>query len=337
MELMPLSVVNDTQKTASNTADQALSDYSPKDSKWDTQRAITQAMSDFLYQAQRFEKWAERMNNCSRTLKFNEIVSPETGEIKPKLVNTFFCHCRHCQICDCRRSLVRMKRFKDYLPQLEKDHPKARWIFLTLTVPNCPVTELRATLGEMNKAWQRLIKRKEFKPVLGFIRRTEVTQEKNRKDHAHPHFHCQLLVPSSMLGGKYYVKQSEWADLWRTSMRLDVNPVVDVRAIKNGAMAGAVETLKAFNYSMKVDDLINRTPHWILEYMKQVHKLRFIATGGVLKSALKKIEEDASTEEMLHVDEDKSGEVTEVKKTFTWRPSEKKYRMKRDLGVGNSG
>lgn len=35
-------------------------------------------------------------------------------------------------------------------------------------------------------------------------------------------------------------------------------------------------------------------------------------------------------QEMLHVDEDKSGEVTEVKKIFTWRPSEKKYRMKRD-------
>ena len=88
-------------------------------------------------------------------------------------------------------------------------------------------------------------------------------------------------------------------------------------------MKGAVETLKAFNYSMKVDELISRSPDWILEYMEQVHKLRFLATGGVLKDVLKRIEDEPTTEEMLHVDEDKPGEVTEVKKTFTWRPSEK--------------
>ena len=68
-------------------------------------------------------------------------------------------------------------RFYQALPALEQEHPKARWIFLTLTVPNCPVEELRATLQEMGKGWQRLIKRKEFKPVLGFIRTTEVTAE----------------------------------------------------------------------------------------------------------------------------------------------------------------
>lgn len=224
---------------------------------------------------------------------------------------------------------MRMNRFRQALPSIEQEHPKARWILLTLTVPNRPVNELRTQLKEMNEAWQRLIKRKEFKPVLGWIRATEVTQEKTRKDHAHPHFHCLLLVPSSMLGGKYYVKQSEWLDLWRSCMRDDSITSVDVRAIKGGAMRGAVETLKAFNYSMKVDELITRTPDWILEYMEQVNKLRFIAAGGVLKDALKKIEEDATDEEMLCVDDEKESEVTEVVKRFSWRSNEKKYRLQK--------
>lgn len=328
MEQKPLCVNNN----ASQTLDQALSDYSPKDSKWDTQRAITQAMSEFLYQAQRFERWAERMDGCTRTLGFGEVVDPETGEIKPKLVDTFFCHCRHCQTCDGRRSLVRMGRFREQLPKIEQEHPKARWILLTLTVPNPPVNELRATLGRMNKAWTRLIKRKAFKPVLGWIRATEVTQDKKRSDYAHPHFHCLLLVPPSMLGGKQYVKHAEWLQLWRDCYRDQSITQVDVRAIKGGTMKGAVETLKAFNYSMKVDELISRSPEWILEYMEQVHKLRFLATGGVLKDVLKRIEDEPSNEDLIHVSHD--GEIQEavkadVVKRATWRPTERRYRMKK--------
>ena len=167
-----------------------------------------------------------------------------------------------------------MGRFKDELPKIEAEHPKARWILLTLTVPNPPVNELRATLGRMNKAWQRLSQRKAFKPVLGWIRATEVTQDKKRSDYAHPHFHCLLLVPQSMFG-KDYIKHAEWLQLWRDCYRDQSITQVDVRAIKGGTMKGAVETLKAFNYSMKVDELISRTPEWILEYMEQVHKLRF--------------------------------------------------------------
>lgn len=227
---------------------------------------------------------------------------------------------------------MRMGRFKEQLPRIEQEHPKARWILLTLTVPNCPVNELRATLQAMNKGWQRLSQRKAFKPVLGWIRATEVTQEKKRPDYAHPHFHCLLLVPSSMLGGKHYVKHSEWLALWRACMRDESIISVDVRTIKGGAMKGAVETLKAFNYSMKVDDLINRSPEWILAYMEQVNKLRFLATGGVLKGALKALDEEPSNEDLIHVGHD--GEIQEtakadVVKRATWRPTERRYRMKK--------
>lgn len=322
---------NFTQKLDQDNKDLALSEYSPKDAKWDTQRAMVQKMSDFLYAVQRFERWAERMDGCTRTLEFGEAIDLTTGEVNRKLLSAFFCHCRHCQLCDGRKALVRMARFKAELPKIEAEHPKARWILLTLTVPNCPVKELRATLGDMNTAWRRLIKRKAFKPVLGWIRATEVTQDKKRPDFAHPHFHCLLLVPSSWFGN-YYVTHAEWLQLWRDCYHDQSITQVDVRAIKGGTMRGAVETLKAFNYSMKVDELISRSPEWILEYMEQVHKLRFLATGGVLKDALKRLEDDPTTEEMLNPDEDTAGEVEEItnSKFFTWRKDEKKYRLKRE-------
>lgn len=317
-------------KVSKQSIDIPLAEYSPKDKKWDTQRATTQAMSDFLFQMQRFVRWAERMDGCTRTVGFGEVINPETGEVNKKAIDTFFCDCRHCTMCDGRKSLVRMGRFREQLPKIEEEYPKARWILLTLTVPNCPIGKLRETLGAMNRGWQRLSQRKAFKPVLGWIRATEVTQDKTRDDYAHPHFHCLLLVPSSMLGGKYYVKHHEWLQLWRDCYRDQSITQVDVRAIKGGAMKGAVETLKAFNYSMKVDDLISRTPEWILEYMKQVNHLRFMAAGGVLKGALKKIEQEATTEEMLNVDsESEEPKANRVVATATWRPTEGIYRMKK--------
>lgn len=325
--LMQLCVQNDnTTKTLKRKTEQKLSDYSPKDSKWDTERGKTQQMADFLYESGRFEKWAERMDGCTRVLSFSETIDQATGEVKPKLSDAYFCHCRHCTTCDGRRSLVRMKRFKDYLPTIEAENPKARWVFLTLTVPNCPVDELRETLRGMNAAWNRLRLRKQFKPVLGWIRATEVTQEKKREGYAHPHFHCLLLVPPSWFNGRNYVKQADWVELWRSCMRLEVNPVVDVRAVKGDTMRGAVETLKAFNYSMKVDDLIERSPDWMLTYMEQVHGLRFLAAGGALKDALKRIEEETTDTDLIHVDGEQASNDNGARRAFSWRPSEKIYR-----------
>lgn len=323
---------NCVNNTTEKQLDQALSDYSPKDAKWDRDRSITQDMSEFLYAVQRYERWAERMDGCTRSVGFGEIMNPETGEIIKKAVETFFCECRHCTMCDGRKALVRMGRFREHLPKIEQEYPKARWILLTLTVPNCPVKELRATLGRMSKAWQRFSQRKHFKPVLGWIRATEVTQEKKRKDYAHPHFHVLMLVPQRMFG-KDYVTHAEWLQLWRDCYRDQSITSVDARSIRGGAMRGAMETLKAFNYSMKVDDLINRTPEWILEYMNQVDHLRFMAGGGVLKDVLKKIDEPMSTEDMLNIDDDNDEpKAKEVIARFTWRPSERRYRMKTKKG-----
>jgi hypothetical protein len=70
----------------------------------------------------------------------------------------------------------------DGLPNIEKimsEYPSHRWIFLTLTVKNPHVTDLRSTIQEMNTGWKRLTQSKRFSNVVdGFIRTTEVTRPK---------------------------------------------------------------------------------------------------------------------------------------------------------------
>ncbi|MGJ8945859.1 protein rep, partial [Salmonella enterica subsp. enterica serovar Kentucky] len=124
-----------------------------------------------------------------------------------------FCRVRHCPICQWRRSLMWQARFYQSLPKIVAEYPDARWLFMTLTVRNCPITELGDTLNVMNAAFQRLKDRKEFLGVLGWVRTTEVNRGKD--GNAHPHFHILLMVSPSMLSCDGYVKHARWVVLWR--------------------------------------------------------------------------------------------------------------------------
>ena len=224
-------------------------------------------------------------------------------------------------------------RFYQALPDIVEAHPKARWIFLTLTVRNCDISDLGDTLTTMNKAWQRLIKRADFKPVLGWIRTTEVTKGKDGS--AHPHFHALVMVSPSWFT-RDYVKHSRWVDLWRDCLRVHYSPNVDVRTVKpkipkgeqaSGiqgtieALQGAVaETLK---YSTKPSDMTDDgdSDGWFLELTRQTHKRRFVATGGALKNVLKVDEE---TDEDMALTE---GEGTDdgPRLTFDWKTTNRRF------------
>lgn len=299
-----------------------LSDYSPKDAKWDVYRAQTELTADLLAEYDEFQRYAARMADCSGVLLFGWDTQPETGETRLRLKQARFCRCRHCGTCAWRRSLAMTGRFLEALPGLMRDHPKARWLFLTLTVPNCPIEELGETLKAMNAGWGRLVKRQEFAPVLGWGRSTEVTQEAKRTGYAHPHFHCLLMVPPSMLAGTNYVKHARWVELWRDCMRLNVDPVVDVRAVKGDVMGAAAETLKTFGYSVKPEQAA-ADPEWFLEMIRQVHRKRFFASGGALKEAFKEPETD---EEMIQGDQPAEGLDDGSRLAFAWTPTQKRYR-----------
>ena len=299
-----------------------LSDYSPKDTKWNVYRAQTELIADLLAEYDEFQRYAARMADCSGVLLFGWDTEPETGESALRLKQSRFCRIRHCSTCAWRRTLAMTARFLEALPGLMRDHPKARWVLLTLTVPNCPIEDLADTLKAMNAGWQRLKDRKEFKPVQGWARSTEVTQDATRTGYAHPHFHCLLMVPPSMLTGVNYIKQSRWVELWRDSMRLDVNPVVDVRAVKGDVTGAAAEVLKTFGYSVKPEQAVD-DPEWFMEMIRQVHRKRFFAAGGVLRESFREPETD---EELIQGDEPAEGLDDGSRLAFTWTPTQRRYK-----------
>ena len=298
-----------------------LTDYSPQDKPWDVHRGQTQTVEG-VYRGTVYDGLADRLCGCSGFLGFAWADDPNTGESRLKLRTARFCRVRHCPVCQWRRSLMWQARFLKVLPDIEAAYPTSRWLFLTLTVRNCPVDSLRQTLRGMNKAWQRLVKRPEFADnVQGWIRATEVTR--GHDDSAHPHFHCLLMVRPYYFSGKGYVTQSRWTDLWRECARLDYRPIVDIRTVKaRRGVPGETplrqalsETLK---YAVKPSDMEG---DWLIELTKQVHRLRFLASGGVLRNMLRESEE--SEQDLLLADED--GEGGDPVLFFDWRREIRRY------------
>lgn len=305
---------------------ETLAERSPSDKPWDVHRAANDRIARMYHTAEEFERYATRMNDCSGRLDF-ALTADADGVVGMKLKTAHFCRVRFCPVCQWRRSLMWKARFYKTLPDLLETVPGGRWLFLTLTVQNCLIKDLRPTLSEMGKAWGRLVKTKAFADVLGWVRTVEVTRSKNGD--AHPHYHVLLLVKSTYFKPGHYLKQSDWADAWRIAARLPYDPVVDVRAVRSktgdkstGAVSDAVaETLK---YAVKPSDM-EADEQWFFELTRQLHRLRFVASGGVLKDVFK----DEETEADLLVRDDDPDALHDVGQlTFNWAPSKAHYRRK---------
>lgn len=319
--------------------DIGLATVSERDRVWDTHRNQSAIVGDMYAQEQEYQKYAERIGGCSGYLKFG------IGKNGLVLKQAFFCRVRYCTTCQWRRSLYLKAIMYQTYEQLKKDYPTHRFIFLTLTIKNPQVTDLRATLEHMNKSWKRLINRKEFLGIVdGWIRTTEVTRpklpRKSKKDpivycpntknsHAHPHFHCILMVKPSYFG-KGYLKQLQWAELWQSCLGVDYLPQVDVRAVKpkKGKSANDDESIKSaimetLKYATKPDDIIHdhhdpKAREWFYELTRQTHKMRFVATGGVLKNALKPTD-NIDNEDMIKTGNDEETQVTDERRlNFTY-------------------
>lgn len=331
--------------------DLQLCRLSNRDLVWDTHRTQTMFVEQIYNAENEFEKYAQRMFECSGWLKFG---FNENNGLVLKQAN--FCRVRYCPVCQWRKSLLWKALMYQSYPAIRAEHPKHRFIFLTLTIKNPHITELRSTLKHMNESWKRLINRKEFMAVCdGWIRTTEVARPKlpreNKKSkivycpktkntHAHPHFHIILMVkPSYFSHG--YLKQSDWVRLWRECLNVDYDPVVDVRTVKpkkgghvvdgmeleEAIKSSIAETLK---YATKPDEILHdcenaESREWFYELTRQTHKLRFVASGGALKNAIKD-EKKITNQEMIQTGNDDEVEQTDEKRlNFTFYRNKKKY------------
>lgn len=296
-----------------------LSDISPKDKVWDKHRSNADIVANYYASGGEgyFHRYAHRIRNCSEWLEFRLVLEPSEGLLKLKLSEAWFCRVRHCPVCQWRRSLMwKAKAFK-ILPKVVADYPKYRWLFVTLTVKNCNIEELRTTLDWMNRGFKRLTELKVW-PAKGWVKSVEVTKGRDGIS-AHPHLHVLALVqPSYFSHG--YLAQTKWVELWQQCLRIDYKPIIDIRAIAKHHDPKVIipEILK---YQVKESDLIAHR-EWFLELTRQVHNTRAVAIGGVLRKYMRQLEEEPR--DLIGKDEE-TDEVDEGSLYFRWKRQLKKY------------
>lgn len=188
---------------------------------------------------------SERLKACGKVLTFT--VDRQTGQ--KVLTNAESCRVRLCPLCSWRRSLKNFWNTIKIVRWLKANESrqevgKHSYIFITLTVKNCRGDALSATIDDLFAAVKRLYERKEIKKAFrGMVRNLEITHNVNpvSKDYDtfHPHFHMIAAVRPSYFASKDYLSKKRIAEIWKESLRVDYDPVVDVRRVKARSDTGS--------------------------------------------------------------------------------------------------
>ncbi len=246
-----------------------------------------------------YKRYAERILNCSNDLTFivdDDIRSKSYGRTTFK--DARWCRVRNCPMCQlARSSKLKAKFLKSFN---ETTCAGLKFLFLTLTVRNCSVKDLRSTVTMMGKAWQRFTQRKDF-PGQGFIRSFEVTMQRDRliKDGkskvssgpptcspdgslmAHPHLHIVLcLKPGYFESG--FKDKDWWIDEWQSCLKADYKPSVSIKKIDDDddLIRSLLETLKYSTKPADTDVLNTVAGEWLYDITRELHGVRALSVGG---------------------------------------------------------
>lgn len=274
-----------------------------------------------------------RVLDCSTFLEFRLTTVNDL-----KLTKANFCKVRLCPMCSWRRSLKifgQVSRVMDYV----EENYNYKYIFLTLTVKNCYSEDLKSTLDLMTKAFNGMTRRKAFKQaVKGYFRSLEITYNKEN-DTYHPHFHMILAVNKSYFKNTdTYLTQKDWTNLWKSSLKVDYTPIVDVRRIREDDNKGfgkaVAETAK---YTVKAEDFLirnekgniqeNLTDEVVETLDNALHRKRLTSFGFIFKEIHKMLNlDDAEDGDLTNTDNEELREdLTNIILRYQWNIGIKNY------------
>lgn len=244
--------------------------------------------------------------NCSQRLALEFALEGE--HLGPaQLRGAALCNRRLCPFCEWRRTRAWRARLISGLEAFMEDHSGWSAVFLTLTVRNCQMHELRDAVRHLHQSYMRLTKVSGF-PTDAWMRRTEVTVQMHPTEPfgpsrgaqaekvpvvgggsprgLHPHLHCLLLVRPSYWS-RDYKKQLWWQQQWQMAARLDYSPVIDVRRAKakpgresHGEIAPVSAVIEAAKYASKATDLLALGDALPVFH----HEMRGLRSYGISKS-----------------------------------------------------
>ena len=248
-----------------------------------------------------------QIESCANYLKYGV-----TTEGRKKLVDANFCRFKFCPICVWRKSLKMFSQISAVTERLNEEYPSGRYIFVTLTIKNPSAQELAFTIDRLNEGFKNLVQKcntvggdiRIFKDsLLGYLKCLEITYNADSKTY-HPHIHAVFHLKGSYFG-RNYLNHSRWTEMWKSLLKLDYEPMVDVRAIKKTTPKLIAEVAK---YPVKVTDLLkikdsSEQVGVLATLLTTTHHRRFVTFGGTFRKIKRELAlDDIETGSLVHVE-----------------------------------
>ena len=182
------------------------------------------------------------------------------------------------------------------LNKAQDEHPEWRLIFLTLTMRNVDGPELPQAIDDLNQGFARFLHnyRKRLKSVLGGFRTLEVTVNQDTCQY-HPHLHCVVVVDEDYFKNNY-ISQAELQTMWQSSMRLDYEPIVHIRAVsdkKTSAQFFSSAVEEVAKYATKSADYLvpdlDETDRRVCDLAHSLHGRRLYTMWGIVRQLHKEL------------------------------------------------
>lgn len=170
------------------------------------------------------------VKSCGDVVKYAIAYEGDMKSVKhKKLLYTETCDNRWCLRCMQRKALsdaLEIYTLANYL-YTEKNY---RFLFITLTAPNCSGDDLRDTISQFNKGIDRLFKREPYRSDFkAWITKVETTYNVKRKDY-HPHLHVLVAVDKRYLkDSDRFVSNDRLRKDWREVFGDDTITQVDIK------------------------------------------------------------------------------------------------------------
>jgi len=269
-----------------------------------------------------------RLKGCSNIIQFKEI-----DPLNKFLHLVFFCRVRLCPVCQWRKSLFIFQQFLRVSSHALSQIPGLRFIFVTLTCKNVCLGSLHLQVNILFSSFSRLMSLRQYKgSVLGSFKTFEITY--NSQDNTyHPHFHLILCVRPSYFNSLHYINHAAWVSMWRKSLQVSYDPLVNVKVIRNsishlsdlffdkGINPLSRAAAELSKYSVKINDCIlnNSDPlNALRTFDTLLHNRRFISYTGFLKECYRHISETDSDDADLIHNTDSISQVGVLKK-YVWK------------------
>lgn len=260
-------------------------------SKYADHKKICEANSSLLAKVLP-KKRAYSVSHCGDYLFFDVYKNLNDPSVfKRVLAGGMFCHHRFCIMCSYKKSLKLQREVLATINHYENaQKQKFAYLFLTLTVPNCKMTELRDVSKKMSYAFSKVTKIEKWrKSVKGYVRAIEFIGDHTKEGEAHPHFHLLLVVEQLVyFKPSNYITFAEWRELW--SHAYGVNDLIirvekiKAKTLDNGKVISdkVSAVLECLKYSVDLTDLKKLGQEDLRNLIDQTRGIKQCNRGGIL-------------------------------------------------------